>query len=302
VKIVALILTLALHVTGLWNNSPATAKSVITAADTGIPAASLPVKTTAPNALPIQTSNTQLSLQTDSAYAVDISTGTVLYSKNADSPHAIASITKLVTALVVLSEHKTTELVHIPVLPTYQPADQTMGLRTGETYQLGNLVTAVLVYSADDGADALALSDSGSTPKFAAKMNAKMAEWGITGTHFSNPSGLTDTGNYASAEAVGKIATLAMKNPFIRQSVDEPSAMFTSASGRPFNLPTTDDLLASGQFYGIKTGYTQVAGECFVGLTRIQGHDVVTVVLGANDRFGTTLTLTNWIGQNWQWL
>jgi D-alanyl-D-alanine carboxypeptidase (penicillin-binding protein 5/6) len=301
-KLVALVLTLALHVTGMWQRIPPTAKSTITAADTGAAFATLPVRVTTPQALPVQTSNAPLTLQADSAYAIDTATGTVLYSQNAAAPHAIASITKLVTTLVILSEHKTTQSVRIPNLPTYQTADQTMGLKTGETYQLGDSVQAVLVYSADDGADALALSDSGSIPKFAAKMNAKMTEWGITDTHFSNPSGLIDTGNYASAEAVGKIAGLAIQNPFIRQVVAESSAVFTSADGRTFNLPTTDDLLASGQFYGIKTGYTQTAGECFVGLTRIQGHDVITVVLDANDRFGATLTLTNWIGQNWQWL
>ncbi|HUD11851.1 MAG TPA: serine hydrolase [Candidatus Saccharimonadia bacterium] len=301
-KTLALIVTLALHVTGVWQNLPATAKASVTAVDTATPVGSLPVRMTAPPALPVQTGNPALSLNASSAYAVDTATGTVLYAQNAADPRAIASITKLVTILVILSTHKTSEEVRIPTLPSYQTTDQTMGLQPGETYQLGDLVRAILIYSADDGADALAIYDAGSTTKFAAKMNTKMAEWGITGAHFSNPSGLTDAGNSASAEAVAKIAELALTNPFIRQTVGQSKAVFTNTAGRQFNLPTTDDLLASGQFYGIKTGYTLNAGECFVGLTRIQGHEVITVVLGAGDRFGATLSLTNWIGLNWQWL
>jgi D-alanyl-D-alanine carboxypeptidase (penicillin-binding protein 5/6) len=133
-------------------------------------------------------------------------------------------------------------------------------------------------------------------------MNAKTAEWGITDTHFTNPTGLQDAGNYASAEALTKIAGLSLASPLTRQTIRQSSATITSGGGRVIPLQTTNKLLDSGKYYGIKTGYTPAAGECFVGLTRIQGHEVITVVLGAGDRFGTTQTLTNWIGRNWQWL
>jgi D-alanyl-D-alanine carboxypeptidase (penicillin-binding protein 5/6) len=177
-----------------------------------------------------------------------------------------------------------------------------VGLQPGETYTVGDLVRAALINSGDDAADALALMDAGSEAKFVSDMNAKMSAWGIAGIHFSNPSGLKDQDNYATAAAVAKIAELALSSSFIRQTVSQQEATITSTSGRTINLSTTDNLLATGQFYGIKTGYTPAAGECFVGLTRIDGHEVVTVVLGAGDRFGATQTLTNWISRNWQWL
>jgi D-alanyl-D-alanine carboxypeptidase (penicillin-binding protein 5/6) len=301
-RIFALVVTLLLHLSGLWSRLPAQAVSVISSADTGTSTQAVAIRTTPTPPLPVQTGSAPLSLQATGAYAVDTQTGTVLYSQNANTPHPIASITKLVTALVILSRHKPDTTVTIPKLPTYQTADQTLGFMQGEKYTLQDLVDATLVYSADDGADAMALWDAGSIPKFAARMNAKMSEWGIHDAHFSNPSGLVDAGNGASPAAVAKIAELAMASPVIRQAVGESQGSITSAADRTITFISTDDLLAGGQFYGIKTGYTQAAGECFVGLTRISGHEVITVVLGANDRFGATVQLTNWISQNWQWL
>ena len=305
-KTLALVLTLLLHVTGLWMYLPSTTRSQLTAADTHIPGAvstaDISTRPLLPGPLPIQTGAEPLNLNTAAAVAVDAGTGTILYSHNAGAQRPIASITKLVTSMVILSGHQTTDPVTVPKLPAYDPADELVGLQPGETYSVGDLVTAALVQSGDDAADALALWDSGSAPKFAAKMNAKMAEWGITGTHFSSPSGLQDQNNYSTAASVSKIALLALSSAFIRHAVTLQNTSITSTTGRIIYVQTIDQLLATGQFYGIKTGYTPAAGECFVGLTRINGHEVVTVVLGAADRFAATQTLTNWISRNWQWL
>jgi serine-type D-Ala-D-Ala carboxypeptidase (penicillin-binding protein 5/6) len=204
--------------------------------------------------------------------------------------------------LVILSRHTPDERITLPALPAYKPEDERIGLFAGESYTVGDLVQAALINSANDAADALALYDAGAIPKFAARMNAKMTEWGITSARFSNPTGLFDNDNNASTEALGKIAGLALTNAFLRQTILKPEAAITSATGRVINLVSTNKLLATGQFYGIKTGYTPAAGECFVGLTRINGHEVITVVLGAGDRFGATQSLANWISRNYQWL
>jgi D-alanyl-D-alanine carboxypeptidase len=303
-KTLALLTILALQTLGWWPHLPDHARqNLVTAGTTDRAHPAAPPAHPAPiPALPVPIDPQPLQLPAASAFAVDAATGTVLYAQNAGARRPIASITKLVTVMVILSRHSPDELIRIPQLPNYQPADERIGLTAGETYRLDDLVRAALINSANDAADALALADAGTMPKFAARMNAKMAEWGITGTRFSNPTGLQDADNYASAEALAKIATLALANPLIRQTVSQPAAVITSRSGRTLNLTTTDDLLATGQFYGIKTGYTQAAGECFVGLTRIAGHEVVTVVLGADDRFGTTQALRTWIEQHWQWL
>ncbi|MDB5178871.1 MAG: serine-type D-Ala-D-Ala carboxypeptidase D-alanyl-D-alanine carboxypeptidase [Patescibacteria group bacterium] len=306
-KSLALLAILVLHATGLWSRLPDQTRHdlVNTGANTAAVAAPATATSPAPGrigAIPIRAGTGPLLLDAAGAIAFDTSTNTVLYSKNPTAQRPIASVTKLVTSLVILSRHSPAESVTIPRLPAYGPEDERIGLVPGETYRLSSLIEATLVQSANDAADSLARWDAGTQVKFAAQMNAKMGEWGITGTRFSGPSGLQDADNYASAEALGKIAKLALANPLIRQTVGHTEATITSGAGRIINLETTNKLLASGQYYGIKTGYTLAAGECFVGLTRINGHEVITVVLGSSDRFGATTTLTNWIGHTWQWL
>lgn len=302
-KTLALIITLIAHMLGLWPHLSAHSRARLTSAvSTGSFRPAPPPISVQTGPLPVQTGSEPLHIDAVSAMAVDLSTGTPLFEQNATAKRPLASLTKLATVMVALSRHQPSDQVKIPTLPAYQPDDELVGLQPGETYTVGDLVRAALINSGDDAADALALTDAGSGSKFVSDMNAKMAEWGVTGVHFSNPSGLKDQDNYASAAAVAKIAELALSSSFIRQTVSQQQATITSGGGRTVDLNTTDYLLATGQYYGIKTGYTPAAGECFVGLTRIDGHEVVTVVLGAGDRFAATQTLTNWISRNWQWL
>jgi D-alanyl-D-alanine carboxypeptidase (penicillin-binding protein 5/6) len=225
----------------------------------------------------------------------------MLYAAGATAERPIASTTKLMTALVILGSHDPNERVAVPSLPAYPSDAELVGLAPGENYSVIDLAQLMLVASDNDAADSLAIIDSGSVANFAAKMNAKAAEWGIAGAHFNNASGLVDTGNTVSAEALGRIALLALRNPLIRETVLKQSVSVSSSSGRKIIQNTTDTLLASGQFYGIKTGYTGAAGQCFVGLTKITGHEVITVVLGSGDRFGDTQQLASWISQNYNW-
>jgi len=235
------------------------------------------------------------------AYAVDAATMTPLYAQNETTPRPIASVTKLMTLLVVLSGHKLSDTVTIGQLPAYDQADELLGLVPGQVFSVGDLAAAALVASANDAADALASYDAGNEAAFIKKMNIRAAEWGINGAHFGSATGLTDQDNLVSAVALAKIAKLALVNPTITSLVKLPSATIADHAGRSYTLKTTDDLLATGQFYGIKTGYTDAAGQCFVGLTRINGHNIITVVLGSSDRFGDTTRLANWIQGAWQW-
>lgn len=301
-KTVALIAILFLHAAGLWSSAPQGAKdALLTRSSETMPSVAA-APTFAAASLPVRTADTSLTLDAAATLAVDRASGTVLFANSADERRPIASVTKMVTALVISSRHSLDERVTIPTMPQYPVDAETMGLVAGDTFRLGDLLEAALVPSANDAADALAIIDAGSTSAFAERMNAKMAEWGIADTHFASASGLVDSDNYATATALAKIAGLLLTNPDLKKIVDYTSITITSGAGRTYNLKSTNDLLASGQFYGIKTGYTLAAGECFVGLARINGHDVITVVLGSSNRFGTTTTLTNFIGRTWQWL
>jgi D-alanyl-D-alanine carboxypeptidase (penicillin-binding protein 5/6) len=307
-KTAALLLALILQTTGLWPRLPASTRDrIATHATTQAASHSEPTHLAVTNlALPIRTtppSDTPLQFPAGtSALAIDRATGTTLFAQDPTKQRPIASVTKLITILTILSRHNLDEPVTIGQLPSYSSDYVTVGLLPGETYRLGDLVRAALVISANDAADALAIYDSGNLTKFSAQMNIKTASWDITGTRFNNPSGDIDTGNYATADALARIAQLALENPFIRDTVSLSSVSLTSSTGRTLSGVTTNKLLATGRYYGIKTGYTLAAGQCFLGLTRINGHDVITVILGSPDRFGDTEELVNWIGHNYQWL
>lgn len=306
---ITLCVVLILELTGAWGKLPTKYHTQLVASATG----TTPTSHTAPAPaqavldlpslpVPATSESAPLQLGAESAIAIDRATSTILYAKNQTTKRPIASVTKLVTAMVILGDHKPEEIVTIPTLPVYPSDAEIIGLVPGDKTTIGNLVAALLVPSANDAADALAIIDAGSIPKFAAKMNLKMGKWGITHTRFNNPSGLTDDGNYTTAISLAKIAALALTQPVIKQTITYTDIAFTTSQGRHYNLTTTNKLLAGGRFYGIKTGYTGAAGECFVGLTRINGHEVITVVLGSDDRFGASVALSNWIQRSWQWL
>ncbi|GAC1601821.1 MAG: hypothetical protein NVS3B29_04020 [Candidatus Saccharimonadales bacterium] len=301
-KSLALTAILFLHAVGLWGQVPGETKNTLLTHSTDIVPAVATAPAFVPTSLPLHTSQTAINIMAAGAIAVDRASGEVLYEKFPDAPRPIASVTKMATALVISSRHSPDEHVTIPAMPKYPTDAETMGLTPGDTFRLADLLQAALVPSDNDAADALAIIDAGSVPAFADRMNAKMVQWGIAGPHFSGASGLNDTNNFATPASLAKIAGLLLANSTLEPVVGQSSISITSGNGRTYNLRSTNDLLASGQFYGIKTGYTLAAGECFVGLARINGHDVITVVLGSNNRFGDTTTLTNWIGRTWQWL
>ncbi|MBW4061921.1 D-alanyl-D-alanine carboxypeptidase [Candidatus Saccharibacteria bacterium] len=298
---IAVITALVLQLTGWWPHlSIASQTKLATAVTPPGQVIALPVSPSAP--IPAA-SPTPLSLDSaSSVYAIDVASGQVLYAQNADKPRPIASVTKLMTVMVALGSLKPTQMVTVGDLPKYDVVDETMGLMPGEQLSVMSLLKAALIPSDNDAADALALATSGTLPKFYAAMNARAAQWGIKNAHFTSASGLNDTGNDVSAAAVAKIASLDLTNPLFRQLINTQGTTVTDTAGRTLTMTASNDLLATGRFYGIKTGYTEAAGECFAGLTKINGHEVITVVLGSSDRFGETQSLVNWIGQTWTWL
>lgn len=254
-----------------------------------------------PVAVPMKIGGGEPNITASSGLAIDVTTGQTLFERDADQKRPIASITKLVTALVILSRHSEDQVVTIPTLPSYGPDDEVVGLQAGMQMTIGDLLKALLINSGNDAADALAQIDSGSQPAFAKTMNQLMQDWQIKDASFSNPSGLSDAGNGASARALATLGQLALRNPLIEQTVRTQAAVINDRNGHSISLKTTDQLLSDGHFQGIKTGYTPAAGQCFVGLTTIQGHRVITVVLNSPDRFGETTSLTSWIDHTYQW-
>jgi len=233
-------------------------------------------------ALPLSAhaASTAPSVRASAYLVVDARTGDVLASSHAHDRVPIASITKLMTVLLTLEHHKLTDVVTVDPRAAVV-GESTIDLSAGERLTVGDLLKGALIQSANDAADALALSIAPSYPAFAALMNAKASQLGLRDSHFVRPDGLDAAGEFSSAADVTKLARLVMRTRFVRDTVDEETA--TIAGGR--TLHTWDDLLALfPQTIGVKTGHTDEAGWCQVAAVRGRGVTVYATLLGSPTR------------------
>jgi D-alanyl-D-alanine carboxypeptidase (penicillin-binding protein 5/6) len=215
------------------------------------------------------------------AYLVEnTATGEVLAARNPDLPVPIASITKLMTVLVVLDHAKLSDVVTVDARAA-RVGESSIPLQAGEQMTVHDLVEAALIQSANDAADALALHVAPSFPAFAKLMNAKARELGLEHTHFVRPDGLDAPGHLSTARDVTKLAWVAMRIRFVRETVRK--RVDTIAGG--LTLHTWNDLL--GRFpniLGVKTGHTSGAGWSQVAAARGRGTTIYATILGSPDR------------------
>ncbi len=226
-----------------------------------------------------------------SAYLVeDASTGEVLASSNAHEEVAIASITKLMTVLIALQHHRLSDVVAVDPRAA-AVGESTADLEAGERLTISDLVKAALIQSANDAADALALSVAPSFPAFAVLMNDEAAKLRLHETHYVRPDGLDAPGEHSSAADVTRLARLLMRNPFVRTTVDQETA--TIGGGKV--LHTWDDLLGRVPgVFGVKTGHTNAAGWCQVAALRGPGGTVIyATILGEPSRSVRNADLTS---------
>lgn len=207
-------------------------------------------------------------------------TGLVLHAERQAEQTAIASITKIMTALAVLERARPDEVVRVEG-PAPTVGESSIGLRAGERLPVRDLLTAMLVYSANDAAYALAYHvGEGSVARFVSLMNAKAEELGLEDTHFSRPDGLDAPGNYSSARDVFRLARVAMRKPLFRELV---RIRRTAVAGRV--VQSRNDLLFSYPgTIGVKTGHTSDAGWSEVVAARRDGVTIYAVLLGGPSR------------------
>jgi D-alanyl-D-alanine carboxypeptidase (penicillin-binding protein 5/6) len=215
------------------------------------------------------------------AYVIeDAATGEVLASSNPHEQLPIASITKLMTVLVVLEHRKLSDIVTVDPRAA-AVGEESIYLDEGEQISVSDLLKGALIQSANDAADALALSVAPSFPAFAALMNAKAAQLGLHDTHFVRPDGLDAPGAYSSAADVTKLARIAMRTRVVRDDVRQETA--TIQGGQV--LHTWDDLLGVyPRVFGVKTGHTGEAGWCQVGAVHGRGVTIYATILGSPSR------------------
>ena len=216
------------------------------------------------------------------AYLVaNAKSGEVLAGSNENTAVPIASITKLMTAIVTLEHARPGDVVKISARSS-TVGESTIFLEAGERITVRDLLAAALIQSANDAAFALAAHvGNGSVAEFVGLMNAKAAELGLDETRFERPDGLDVPGHVSSANDVLVLAKEAMKEPLVRRLVRQRAASI--AGGR--TLHTWNDLLGRYRgIYGVKTGHTDDAGWCEVAVVRRDGIVLYTVVLGSPAR------------------
>lgn len=207
---------------------------------------------------------------------VDGDTGEPLASFNADQPRPVASLTKLMTARLVLDAGHPEHFATVP--PLQIAGDESRaGLEPGDQVSRGELLQAMLVASAGDAARTLAVDVAGDERRFVGMMNAEAAAVGLDATRYANPDGLDDPAQHSSAADVARLARDLMQDPAFRRIVAAESTRLDGSVVR-----TTNDLLGSYRGAdGIKTGHTDEAGWCIAASATRHGRSVVVVVLGA---------------------
>jgi D-alanyl-D-alanine carboxypeptidase len=206
--------------------------------------------------------------------------GLVLHGHHQAQERAIASITKVMTALVVLERARPETIVTVGG-PAPAIGEASIGLRAGERLTVRELLTAMLVHSANDAAYALAYHvGGGSVSRFVSMMNAKADELGLDETQFVRPDGLDAPGHYSSARDVFRLARVAMREPLFRELVRIRQATVSGEQIRNRN----DLLFSYPGTIGIKTGHTGDAGWSEVAAARRDGVTIYAVVLGSSSR------------------
>jgi len=216
----------------------------------------------------------------DAAILVDARDGTPILQKDPDESHAIASTTKLMTALLTLERADPAAVFRAPAYRA-NGAESKIDLRTGERMKVADLLEALMLESANDAAATLAVGISGSRDAFVDLMNDHARALRLTRTHYANPIGLDDPLNYSTAKDLSTLARRLLRNPRFNRIVNTPSATLSSGA-RPRVVSNRNDLIARYPFVdGVKTGYTSDAGYVLVGAaTGAAGGRVVSVVLG----------------------
>lgn len=228
----------------------------------------------------------------ESGLLVDLNTGRVLFEKNSSKKLKIASLTKIMTAIVALEHKDINSKIYVTRTAAYV-GENTMYLTNGEIYTLKELLLGLMLNSGNDAAYAIAHGVAGDTQTFVKWMNLKAEELGLQNTVFADPSGLDD-GNESTAQDLVKLSRYAMKNPIFAEIVKTQTAELESETHKYVFLENQTNLLSTYPgVEGIKTGYTEAAGLCLVTYANYEGNRVIGAVLKSNDRKGDMILMLN---------
>ncbi|MBU0647808.1 D-alanyl-D-alanine carboxypeptidase [Patescibacteria group bacterium] len=243
-------------------------------------------------------------IEAEVAVVMDVATSGVLYEKNVDRPRAMASLTKLMTALVALEKLDPNQVITIKG-EDVDIEPMVMGLIPGEEIYLIDVVRGLLIGSGNDAALTLArVGGGGSVNDFVEMMNQMAVKLGLENTSFANPHGLDDSNQYSSAKDLALLTKYAIINyPIIAEIVNiKEYTVHALNGGYVHYLDNTNKLLDSYlNVQGVKTGFTDNAGQVLITMAEENGHRVICVVMNSPDRFQESKMLLDWAFRNHYW-
>ena len=235
-------------------------------------------------------------ISAEGAVVMDGDSKTVLFSKNSQLRFSPASTTKIMTALTALDTFKPEDILTVK---TATSDGSVLGLQQGEKITFENLLYALLLPSANDAALAIAQNYPGGEAEFVNKMNENAKKYNLFNTHYQDPAGLLDDGDYTTPLDLARLASIALKNPEFAKIVSTKSKIITDVPGaNVYSLDNLNKLLGSDGVDGVKTGYTQEAGEVLVTSKMENGHTIILVVMLSGDRFLDTERLLDLVSGN----
>jgi len=240
------------------------------------------------------------SVEAPAAVLVDLDAGQVLFRRAPEQARPVASLTKLMTALLVLEKQRggldRTIRVHPDAVfgRNDYGGGSTLGLRPGEPVSIRDLLAGLLLGSANDAAEALAIDGSGSVSAFVRRMNARAKALGMSGTRFASPHGLDDRGRSSATDLLLLLRT-AWRDAAFRDLVGRKLAVIRSGSVRPRRIQNRNVMLwLYPGATGIKTGFTAGSGFCLIATARRGDRELAAVVLGGREEvFSDAAALLN---------
>lgn len=216
--------------------------------------------------------------------------GQVLGAHNADEPRPMASLTKMMTSLLVLeSGRDLDEVVAVPAAAARDTGTR-LGLRSGERMSLGDLLAAAVIASANDACQALALVVGGSEAAFVRRMNERAAALGLKQTQFTNPCGHDAATHFSTARELAALALTVMRDPRYRTlaATSQTAIRSRDTPSRTFPLSNRNELVGRHPgVVGVKSGTTPNAGRCLAAFAMRGEHSALLVMLDARERWWT---------------
>ncbi len=235
----------------------------------------------------------------EGVYIVNLDSYTPIYEKNSQNKFLPASTTKIITALVAYDLYKPEQVIEVKKTIS---DGQLMNLNIGEKITVENLLYGILIHSGNDAAYVLA--DNYGYKKFIQLMNEKAKKLNMKNTYFSDPAGLNSYNQYTTPFDLALAARELLKNPYLAKIVSIKEITISDIDFKYFHkLTNVNKLLGEiNGLGGLKTGYTEEAGENLVSFYKKNNHQYIIVVLKSLDRFNDTKNLINWINENVDYL